>query len=668
MCGIAGIISSKTDLHDLDLMLAQLDHRGPDGFGTYKDSQAAIGSSRLAIVDIQGGNQPVTNTSEDVFLVFNGEVYNYVELREELKKKGHTFRTRSDAEVILHCYLEYGNSFGAYLNGQFSIAIWDQRRHRLVLVRDRMGVRPLFFYQGNDLFAFASEIKSLFVLPRIPRELNLKALDQLFTFWTPIGNHTFFKNIEELLPGHTLIFENEKKTIVPYWAWPFPSLQNKPDRSTRGTEEEFVARLQKAVDFRLRSDVEVGAYLSGGIDSSAIIALASRSLKGNLKTFSVSFEDETYDEQKSQKLISGLFKTRHADITCSGGDIAESFQEVIEHTEAPIFRTAPAPLFLLSKLVHEKGIKVVLSGEGADEILLGYDLFRELKIRKFWARQPESEWRPLLLKKIYAYLPHFQNPRYANLAIQSFKANLHDASPFYSHLVRWNNQALNKIYFSGDAHQMLQGYNAMSELKSFLPEGYDKADTVDQAQYLELITLLKGYLLSSQGDRMAMAHSVETRFPFLDHEFIEYANALPVQAKLKGLRDKRILRNSMKNILPDSICSRPKFAFQAPEIRAFMGRGGECSSMVLNFMNREAIQKSRIYDWDMVETLLKKIRKSSLDRLGMRDNSAFVQILSTQIFYAQFFEQDFRRLAEEKLKTLKTKFFVRLGAGKTVPC
>lgn len=663
MCGIAGIISPNPDLHDLDLMLAMIAHRGPDGFGTFIDAEAAIGSSRLAIVDLQGGNQPVSNASEDVFLVFNGEVYNYIELREELKLKGHKFGTQSDAEVILHCYLEYGDSFGSHLNGQFSIAIWDQPKHRLILVRDRLGVRPLFFYHQNNFFAFASEIKSLLVLSKISREFNPRALDQLFTFWTPIGGHTFLKSIEELLPGHVLVLEKGKKKTFPYWNWAFPSLQEKK-RESEQTEEEFVRRLQKAVDFRLRSDVEVGAYLSGGIDSSAITALASKSLKGRLKTFSVSFEDETYDERKAQKLVSDLFKTDHQNIVCSSQDIAKSFQEVIWHTEAPIFRTAPAPLFLLSKLVHQKGIKVVLTGEGADEILLGYDLFRELKLRKFWARQPESEWRPLLFKKLYAYLPHFQNPRYANLAIQSFKLHLQDSSPFYSHLIRWAMQAFNKVYFSGSLQKTLQGYKAQDELESLMPKEFFQAQDIDQAQYLEIVTLLKGYLLSSQGDRMAMGHSVEARFPFLDHELIGYVNQLPVQAKLKRLRDKLILRNSMKTVLPESIYTRPKFAYQAPEIRAFIQPSGECTEMVTHFMNREAIERAGFFEGALVEGLLKKIQKSDLGRLGMRDNSAFVQILSSQIFYSQFFEQNFRSLAEEKLKSLKTRFLVRLGFEK----
>lgn len=660
MCGIAGFVSQSLELHDLRLMLANLAHRGPDGFGTYRDSHAALGSTRLAIVDLEGGNQPVFSAEGDVALVFNGEVYNYPELRQILKSRGRIFNGESDAEVLLQSYLEHGESFAAELNGQFAIAIWDGRKRKMILVRDRFGVRPLFYLQTPEFFAFSSEIKSLLTLPKVPRRFNEKALDQLFQFWTPIGSHTFFSDIYELLPGHMLIQEKGTSRISSYWHWPFPSLVQGTSHSY---EEEFTTRLHQAVKLRLRSDVEVAAYLSGGLDSSAIVALASRSLATTLRTFSLSFTEKSYDEGEAQQKISELFRTRHSTITCRDEDIERHFESTVWHAEAPIFRTAPAPLFLLSKLVRENNIKVVLTGEGADEILLGYDLFRELKIRMFWARQPESAWRPLLLKRIYAYLPHFRNPRYANLAIQSFRGHLQDDGPFYSHLIRWTSQAVNKCFFSESLKNRLENYEATVELKTFLPEDYFRASALDKAQYLELVTLLKGYLLSSQGDRMSMAHSVESRYPFLDHQFVTYVNGLSSKTKLASLRDKAILRNAMKGILPEDIRTRPKFAYQAPEIRPFIPVQGKRSRLIDQYLNSDAIQKAGLYDEDLVQALLSKAANSDQSRLGMRDNSAFIQILSTQIFYEHYFVPDFRKAAERKLEDLRIPFRVQVERG-----
>lgn len=657
MCGIAGYITkSKVKAEDLELMLMMLTHRGPDEFGTYVAEHAALGSARLAIIDVKGGQQPIQDEERQVTIVFNGEIYNYIELREQLKKDGVRFAGNSDTEVILKSYLRHGEDFCREFNGEFAIAIWDEREKKLILARDRIGIRPLYYFEDNERLIFASEMKSILIHRDVPRKLNAKALDQIFTFWTPIGEHTCLQDIKMLSAGYLLIAQNGQVKSRAFWQWPFPSLCAKSSLSFKDEKQEFLARLEKAVRYRMRADVEVGSYLSGGIDSSAIVALCAPQSGATLRTFSVAFKEKSYDERIFQDRVAKLFKTKHEMVECDYGDIGKVFKDVVWHAETPVFRTAPAPLFLLSQLVRKHKIKVVLTGEGSDEILLGYDLYRQVKIRKFWRRQPHSKFRWQLFRKLYGYLPQFSDQRYAQVAIQSFKTDLLSDSPFYSHLVPWYNNAANKAYFSAQILKNIKGYDCYEELRKSVPAAYFKASPIDQAQYLDLITLLRGYLLSSQGDRMSMAHSVEGRYPFLDHEFVEYVSTLPEKYKLMGLNDKRILREAFADILPEEICRRPKVAYQAPEIRPFISPEGKVSALAAHYLDEKRIKDFDVFDWDVVQSLLNKIKGSDQTRLGMRDNMAFVQIFSTQIFIDQFLKQDIRTIAQEKKRNNKVKF------------
>jgi asparagine synthase (glutamine-hydrolysing) len=653
MCGIAGLVADAADVRDVDVMLAAIEHRGPDEYGTYVDDHAAMGTARLSIIDLAGGGQPIRHAATGAVIVFNGEIFNYLELRDALAKDGYRFQTHSDTEVVLALYLKYGEQFPTHLNGQFAIAIWDPRDRTLVLARDRFGICPLFYHcQPGALLAFGSELKAILTLGRVPRRLCLKALDQIFTFWTPVAGASVIEGIAELRPGHLLIYRNGMARTHAYWQWPFPGLQETSAQTFDHAREEFLEQFSRAVDIRLRADVEVGSYLSGGIDSSAIVAMASKLRPGGVRTYSVGFADESYDERRYQEMVATCLKTRHTAVVCGAEDIASRFARVIWHAEAPIFRTAPAPLNMLSERVHRDGIKVVLTGEGADEILLGYDIFREVKIRRFWSRQPGSHARPQLLKRLYAYLPQFKDPRFAGLAIESFRTSLVSSSPFYSHLIRWSNNAANKVYFSSAVRDALAGYDATADLASGLPRDYADADDVDRAQYLELTTLLRGYLLASQGDRMAMSNSVEGRFPFLDHEFVGFASRLPRAHKLTGLRDKRILRESMRSLLPEEICNRKKFAYQAPEIRAFIRKDQKAGPLADEYMSDEMVRHVGLFNPDPVRMLLRKIELSELSRMGTRDNMAFVQVLSTHIFHRQFIDNDLRAPAAARAAAL----------------
>lgn len=473
------------------------------------------------------------------------------------------------------------------------------------------------------------------------------ALDQLFTFWTTTNGHTFIKSIKELMPGNYAIITKKSVEFKEYYQWKFPSLTQKIDANYADQKILLESYLSDAVKIRLRGDEEVASYLSGGLDSSIIVSLASKSSELKLKTYSLSFQDNTYDERKFQKIVAAKFKTIHNECNIDKQDISTKLLDVIWHTESPIFRTAPIALYNLSSKVSKDGIKVVLSGEGSDEIFLGYDIFKEVKLREKWKKNLNSKTIPVQFKKLYSYLPHFSNPRYASMAVESFRLSLDSKSLFFSHIPRWNNNAFNKVYFSSETKNILFNYDCIAEFENSIPPEFLSANAIDRAQYLELQTLLRGYLLSSQGDRMLMKHSVEGRFPFLDNNVVDLASRLPESSKLLAMNDKRILRGIANLTLPPEIVKRQKFAFQAPEIRAFCQVDGKLDEISSHYLSAEFIEDKRIFANDSVQILLNKIKNSELDRLGTRDNMAFIQILSTHIFIEKFIKNNIRDQAKK---------------------
>ena len=407
MCGISGIVSfdGPPDLALLRRMTARLGHRGPDGNGYYRDRCAALGHTRLAIIDTEGGVQPLCNEDGTVWVTFNGEIFNYLELATELRHRGHAFRTASDTEVIVHAWEEWGPECFARFNGQWAIGLWDRRAERLVLSRDRLGVRPLFYSRGPKRMLFASEVKSLFADPSVERAFDPVGLDQVFTYWSPVAPRTVFRGIEQLEPGHYAILDRDGFRKAPYWRITFPERGREPVQDAQENAEALRERIIEAARLRfLRSDVPVGAYLSGGLDSSVTAAVIARYTSAPLDTFSLRFSDNEFDEGQYQKKMSALLGTRHHEIAVSPSDIAAVFPKVIRHTESPILRSAPAPMFLLSELVRKNGYKVVVTGEGADEMLAGYDLFREARMRSFWSRDPASAKRSRGVELLYPWM------------------------------------------------------------------------------------------------------------------------------------------------------------------------------------------------------------------------------------------------------------------------
>ncbi len=618
-------------------MLGLIRHRGPDAFGIYMDEDVGLGSARLRILDLTGGDQPIHNEDCSVWIVYNGEIFNHPELREDVEKKGHRFYTRSDTEVLVHLYEEMGTDLFHRLNGQFVIAIWDQRRKTLLLARDRLGIRPLFYHLDNNRLCFGSEIKTLFADPDIKREIDVRALSDIFTCWSTFGADTAFKNVYQLLPGHYAIFFNGKFSIHKYWQLSFARQSDSDEeRPISGLVEELTALLYDATKIRLRADVPVGAYLSGGLDSTYVTSLVKKHFNNQLRSFSVSFSDERFDEAPFQERVVRGLGTEHRMIRCTERNIGDNFPGVIWHTEIPVLRTAPAPMYQLARLVRENGFKVVLTGEGSDELFAGYDIFKEDRVRRFWAKQPDSSFRPLLIRKLYPDIFSFDTGRAGAFLTGFFKKGLTKVdSPLYSHMIRWENTSQIKTFFSEDLRcDMAKADDFEDRFSADLPVEFMNWDPLSRAQYIEISILLSNYLLSSQGDRMAMGHSVEGRYPFLDYRVVDFACAIPPKYRLNVLRDKFILRQAANKLIPPELALRPKQPYRAPISRCFMA--GRSLDYVEELLSSYSLRQAGYFNPDKVAKLSDKCRKQDGALLSERENMALVGIISTQLLDHQF--------------------------------
>jgi asparagine synthase (glutamine-hydrolysing) len=642
MCGIAGVVALGDDLpppgiEEMAAMTAAMRHRGPDEFGLYRDARAALAHARLSIIDLSTGQQPLSNEDGTLWVVFNGEIFNYVELRSELVALGHRFRTRSDTEVIVHAYESWGEEAFARFNGQFAIALWDATRARLTLARDPLGVRPLYLCERGGRLRFASEVKAIFAGdPSFPRAFDPEGLAETFTFWTVVPPRTVFSGITELEPGHVRTVSREGVRDRAFWSPRYPSAALP---AFGGSLDEAVDRvrdtLRGAVELRmLRSDVPVGSYLSGGLDSSLVAALGRAAKGERFLTFSVRFTDAEYDETRFQREVAALVGSDHREILVGPEDIRDAFPAVVRHAERPLLRTAAAPLFILSKLVHDSGIKVVLTGEGADEMFAGYDLFREAKVRRFWGRQPGSTLRPRLLERLYPYLSRSPVAQ-QGFAREFFGAGREEgAAPGFSHRTRWRSATALFRLFAPELRERLSRVDVAGQLLASLPPEYPGWSPLAQDQYLEARTLLSGYLLSAQGDRMLMAHSVEGRFPFLDREVVALANALPPSFKLRVLDEKHVLKRAAAGLVPAEIVRRKKQPYRAPDAASFTGT--PIADWVAEATSEGPLSQAGVFDPRAVRQLWRKCQeRRDGGQLSNTDNMALVGILSTQLLHRE---------------------------------
>ncbi|MEO8029561.1 MAG: asparagine synthase (glutamine-hydrolyzing) [Gemmatimonadota bacterium] len=628
MCGIAGI--SRQDelgvsLDQLGRMAAAIRHRGPDGYGFYTGPRVGLAHVRLSIIDIASGAQPMTNEAGDVIVTFNGEIFNYRELMAELKGKGHQFRTSSDTEVLVHGWEEWGAGLLDRLNGQWAFGLYDGRTQRLILARDRFGVRPLFYAVNGGTLVFASEVKALFASGLVVAAPDPVGLDQVFTFWAARPPRTPFLGVSQLEPGCYAVWENGRLRSHTVFT---PSYSEDSVEDPRALEQ-LDELLTSSTALRLRADVPVGAYLSGGLDSSITARLAAEASPFTLHSFSITFEDPAYDEAGFQNEVAAALGTRHTVRHIRSEDIAAAFPDVIRHTETPLLRTAPVPMYHLARATAEAGIKVVLTGEGADELFLGYDLFKEVQVRLFCLRQPNSRRRPRLFDRLYPWMSA------AGRGGEVWRRSFLDASPpddpLFSHMPRFRAASWVKQFYGDGMAEPLRGVDALAELRDIMPAEHTSWTPFGRAAYLEILTLLSPYLLSSQTDRVGMAHAVESRYPFLDPRLFRFAASLPTSSKLRGLSEKRILKRWARGRIPDSVTARTKQPYRAPDAPPFTSAGAP--AWVADLVEESAVARSGFFNPAAVGRLMTRCRQH---QGGPREHQALVAILSTELWYRTF--------------------------------
>lgn len=631
MCGIAGIarrFPKGVSLDVLGRMAAAIKHRGPDGYGFYAGRRVGLANVRLSVVDIESGAQPLTNEDGQVVAVYNGEIYNHPELRRELTELGHVFRTRSDTEVVVHGYEEWGVNVLQRLDGQFAFAIYDRNSETIFVARDRFGICPLFYAQRNGDFYFGSEIKALLATGEIDAAFDPRGLDEVFTFWAARPPRTAFAGIASLEPGMYGLCKDGALFLHRYYELDYPEASDEPVDVIEQLDEIML----RSVGMRLRADVPVGAYVSGGLDSSITASLAARGSSNIVRSFSITFEDKRFDESQFQRNLAELIGSKHSVAAISQGSIARAFPDVLWHTETPLLRTAAVPMFHLAKLTRESGIKVVLSGEGADELFLGYDLFKEASVRRFCLRRPDSAWRQKLFNRLYPYLG--DEARKGEFWRRSFMEAGDPTDPLFSHLPRFLLTARMKEFYSADFKARLDGADVLDELRNSLPARFFGWSSLNQAAYLEITTLLSPYLLSSQGDRMSMAHGVEARVPFLDHRLFEFSAALPTSSRLCGLREKEVLRRWASRILPPPMSSRQKQPYLAPDAPSFFQL--DSPEWVSEHLTPDALERAGVFSPAAVAGLVRRCRAGLAT--GFRENQTIVGVLSTQLLHRQFID------------------------------
>ncbi len=567
MCGICGMVGfSDKDL--LKKMCDIMEHRGPDDEGTYINAkckmqnakcQVGLGVRRLKIIDLETGHQPIHNEDETVWIVFNGEIYNYKDLRIDLEQKGHRFYTKSDTEVIVHLYEEYGEDCVKNLKGMFAFAIWDEKKEKLFLARDRLGIKPLYYFFQDGKLLFASTIKSIFQSSKIGRKVNLKALDYYLTFLYVPAPDTMFRGIKKLLPGHTLTWINGEVTIKEYWDLKC-KMQNAKFKmqNEKYYAERIYGILEEAVEERLMSEVSLGAFLSGGIDSSIVVGLMSRIMDQPVKTFSISYgkEAQAYNELKYSRLVAKHFKTDHREFIVEP-KVIELLPKLIWHLEEPFADSSAIVTYLVSQVAREH-VTVALTGIGGDEAFGGYPRYLGARFAESYLRIPEF-LREKVISKIVNGLPESTKGSHLANRLKRFVrfAPLPPEERYISWLSFFNEQARRELYSGA-----YQDTDTMGIHKSYF-EKTGAEDFLNKVFYVDVKTYLPDDLLF-MGDRMSMANSLELRVPFCDHRLLEFSATIPQGMKIRGWHMKYLLKKSMSELLPPTILKRGKQGFMVP--------------------------------------------------------------------------------------------------------
>ena len=628
MCGIAGFVGRKNlggdpdRLNVLDRMCSVITHRGPDDQGTLLTDDAALGMRRLSIIDLAGGHQPMSTEDGQITIVYNGEIYNYRELRQQLQERGHSFRTRSDTESILHSYKQYGTACVEHLRGMFAFAIWDASRRQLFVARDRVGEKPLYYSMTpQGTFVFGSELKCLLQHPHVERELSPEALDAYLTFGYVPDPLSIFKNISKLPPGHQLTLTNGILKIEQYWDFPYEPIEE--NRSEDEYIDELRTLLDESVRMRLVADVPLGAFLSGGIDSSTIVGLMARNMSEPVKTFSIGFREDTYDELKYARLAARHFGTDHHELVVTP-DVCHLIDQLACHFDEPFADQSVIPTYLVSKLAAEQ-VKVVLSGDGGDELFAGYSRYVTERSRRGFGHLPGFIRRGLM-KPVSRLLPHGtlgRNYLY-NVALDPIERYIDNISVFSN---------LNKAALYTDEFRKILGtFAAPAERYENYAAQVVTGDALDRLLYLDSKTYLPGDILTKV-DRMSMAVSLEARVPLLDHKLVEFVNRMPASLKMRGKESKHIFKRAVKDLVPDEILNRPKQGFGVP-IADWINK--ELSSRIHDTF-RDPITRQRGYvNPEYVDTLLEEHER------GRRDHSpALWTLLMFELWCRRFLDNSF---------------------------
>ena len=586
MCGIAGIFNFRTQEpvspRLLKVMPDTLVHRGPDDEGFYVSGALGLAHRRLSIIDLESGHQPMTNEDGSVWVVFNGEIYNFLELHDDLIKKGHTFKTRSDTEVIVHLYEEQGERCFERLRGMFAIAIWDSRRRKLVLARDRVGKKPLFYFSDGCKVAFASEMKAILQVPGVSREIDPQAVSDYFSFLYIPAPKSIFKSVRKVLPGHYVVISDQGIREREYWDISFCDIE---ERTEEDWCESLLETFREAVRVRLISDVPLGAFLSGGIDSSAVVAAMAGFCNEPVTTCSIGFEEKEFNELGYARQIADRFATNHHERIVRP-DAVGVVEKLVWHYDEPFADSSAVPTYYVSKVARER-VTVALAGDGGDENFAGYRRYyfdrRENALRAilpFAFRQPvfgalasvypKADWAPRVFRG---------KATFENLARSPIEAYFRSVSAL--------RPELKAQIIDQDLLRELAGYDSLNVLHSY----YDKADTVDplsRIQYVDIKTYLPDDILVKV-DRASMAHSLEVRAPILDHKLIEFAASMPSTLKLRGTNGKYIFKKALKRVLPDSVLYRPKMGFAVPLARWFRTELKELAHNVIFSRNGDSL-------------------------------------------------------------------------------
>jgi asparagine synthase (glutamine-hydrolysing) len=566
MCGITGIVDLRgrrsIDEARLRTMNTRLSHRGPDGDGFHFEPGVGFGHRRLSIIDLEGGKQPLYNEDETVVVTFNGEIFNFMEVEKELLARGHKFRTRCDTEVIVHAWEEWGERCLERFNGMFAFAVWDRNQDTLFIARDRLGVKPLFYAEFDDgLLAFASELKAILTLPGVSRVVDPRAVEEYFTFGYVPDPRTIYTGVHKLEPGAFIRMRRGTGPVRPvrYWDVPLHG-ERRPDSPESEWGEELRRRLRRSVELRLMSDVPLGAFLSGGVDSSAVVAMMRDLGPSHILTCSIGFDEPQYDESAQAALVAREKHTDHRAETVAASDYG-LLDKLVGIYDEPYADSSAIPTYRVCELAR-RHVTVALSGDGGDEDFIGYRRYRLFAAEEAVRSRIPAGVRRAVFGTLGRWYPKLDWAPRVLRGKTTFQALARESVDAYLHGVSICSQELRSQLFSAQFRRTLQGYDA-SEVFHKHVEGREFSDALALVQYLDYKTYLPGDILTKV-DRASMAHSLEVRTPFLDYQFVEWAASLPSSAKLAGGESKHILKEALRPLLPEQILFRKKMGFAVP--------------------------------------------------------------------------------------------------------